>query len=105
MIERHPKQHESTGENCELCGHDGDLCVNVLREGEFCKLPWQCTREKGHDGRHAACGFDPGEHPYIEWDDEDAGHVGRAGESCPVAGETPAACETAPLQDVAAVER
>ena len=75
MIDRKPKQHDTDGEDCELCGHNGDLCLSVLRlSSEFSEvwLPWQCTREKGHAGRHAACGTNPGEHPFIEWDDEDA---------------------------------
>ena len=76
MIERHPKQHESTGEDCELCGYGDEMCLGRLTDDRF-PWPWQCTREKGHAGRHAACGTTLGEHPYIEWDDED--NAGRPG--------------------------
>ena len=29
-----------------------------------------CTRAKGHEGKHAACGVMDDEHPIIAWNDE-----------------------------------
>lgn len=50
---------------CEFCGHlpsDGPVCgVRSKREGLM------CTREPGHQGKHAACGAVA--HPMEEWEE------------------------------------
>lgn len=55
---------------------DCDLCRNT--SGNECQSigpkPKQfiCTREKGHKGKHAACGYLKDEHPLQEWEEKDA---------------------------------
>ena len=32
------------------------------------KNHYQCTRERDHDGPHAACGVNEDEHPIVTWE-------------------------------------
>jgi len=52
---------------CSLCrGNDESSCDHEI-DG------YQCTREPGHSGPHAACGIHSYEHPIIEWEDSPIG--------------------------------
>lgn len=67
------EEHDRTRNGCD--------CVDPLGEGESCgekiddpKAPkgdWTCTRPKGHDGNHRACGV--AEHNRCEWEQEEKG--------------------------------
>lgn len=55
-------QSEDDAEECSYCGGDGPNC-GATNSG-YC-----CTREKGHSGSHAACGFS---HPAATWPNENS---------------------------------
>lgn len=60
------------GEHCE-CSHtrDGNLALS-----QICLVRGpgavDCTRPKGHDGPHGACGSipEPDSHPIVSWEDD-----------------------------------
>lgn len=52
---------------CNICGYDPD--TRTPPDHEFCEEEFEnfiCTREKGHDGKHVACGTI--DHPILIWD-------------------------------------
>lgn len=49
-------------QDCDCCGHGKDICQQEAPGNGM-----ECTREKGHDGEHAACGDMRCQHPIVVW--------------------------------------
>lgn len=54
---------------CDYCEHIGDLDtadIETLCLKTDYHETYQCTRQKGHEGEHLACGF--AQHKIVRWD-------------------------------------
>jgi hypothetical protein len=63
------KHTRKTQRTCRLCAavqtEGKESCPAVSAQG------FECTRPKGHDGFHAACGTEQDSHPLDAWDNVD----------------------------------
>lgn len=53
--------------NCKLCITEDPETWDGCPEKHN---GYECTKEKGHSGDHAACGIGEGEHPICTWGEE-----------------------------------
>ena len=57
--------HDQIQDDCEYCEGDDSLCCDDINK----EYGYVCSRAKGHEGDHIACGYDEG-HVLAMWPQE-----------------------------------